>query len=57
VLFVRRRKRDERGMGAPYVCLGLADYVSHEGEKPMGITWRLRLPMPAVVFMEMRVAA
>jgi hypothetical protein len=32
-------------------------YVSHQGERPMSITWRLRHPMPAELFEEMKVAA
>lgn len=30
-----------------YTYLGTADYVKHEGEKPMNITWRLHNPIPA----------
>jgi hypothetical protein len=57
VFFVRQRKDDERGLAAPYLCLGPADYVRHEGERPMAITWRLRRPMPAAFFTETRLAA
>ncbi|HZP41964.1 MAG TPA: DUF3427 domain-containing protein [Candidatus Binatia bacterium] len=57
LLFVRRRNEDDRGVAAPYVCLGLADYVRHEGERPMAITWALRRPMPAAFFAETRLAA
>ncbi len=57
VLFVRTRKRDDRGVASAYVCLGTADYVRHEGEQPMAITWRLHRPMPATFFAESRVAA
>jgi len=31
----------------PYVCLGTARYVSHEGSKPMSIVWRLDAEIPA----------
>jgi hypothetical protein len=41
---------------APYVFLDPADYVSHEGDRPMAITWRLHRPMPTEVFMASRVA-
>ena len=41
---------------APYVFLGPADYVSYVGERPIAITWRLRLPMPAELFQQARVA-
>jgi hypothetical protein len=30
----------------PFLCLGLADYVSHEGERPMAIRWRLQRAIP-----------
>lgn len=56
LLFVRETKKSVFGDGAPYVFLGPADYVSHEGERPMAITWRLRRPMPAEVFLGARAA-
>lgn len=46
LLFVREFKKDLVG-AAPYTCLGLADYVSHQGSKPMNIIWRLHQPIPA----------
>lgn len=55
LLFVREARTDALGT-APYVFLGPADYVSHESEKPMAITWRLRRPMPTDVFMTSRAA-
>ncbi len=55
LLFVRDAKTNSVGT-APYVFLGPADYVSHEGERPMAITWRLRRPMPTEVFMASRAA-
>jgi hypothetical protein len=42
---------------APYTFLGPATYVTHQGERPMSITWRLHHPMPAELFEEMKVAA
>ncbi|MEX7468579.1 DUF3427 domain-containing protein [Mycobacterium adipatum] len=56
LLFVRETKKSVYGDGAPYVFLGPADYVSHEGERPMAITWRLRSPMPAEVYLGARAA-
>lgn len=50
VLFVRESPNDAFGGGAPFRCLGPADYVSHIGEKPMAITWRLRTPMADAVW-------
>jgi hypothetical protein len=38
------------------VFLGPADYVSHEGGRPMAITWRLRQPMPTEVYQASTVA-
>ena len=45
-LFVREYKTDSAGASA-YTFLGLADYVSHEGSRPMNIIWRLEKPIPA----------
>ncbi|WNG83722.1 DUF3427 domain-containing protein [Mycobacterium sp. ITM-2016-00316] len=56
LLFVRETKKSVFGDGAPYVFLGPADYVSHEGERPMAITWRLRQSMPAEVYLGARAA-
>ncbi len=55
LLFVRQRKH-EAGRVAAYTCLGAADYVSHEGSRPIAITWRLRRPMPEEFFREARMA-
>jgi hypothetical protein len=50
VLFTRTSAKDDRNMTMQYTCLGTAKYVSHSGEKPIDITWRLARPMPADVF-------
>jgi hypothetical protein len=42
---------------APCTFLGPAIYVTHQGERPMTITWRLYHPVPAELFEEMKVAA
>ncbi|MCX5931573.1 MAG: hypothetical protein NTW83_07015 [Cyanobacteria bacterium] len=34
-------------MTLPFLCLGFADYVSHEGERPIAIHWRLHKAIPA----------
>jgi len=34
----------------PYLFLGPATYVSHQGERPMAITWRLKHAIPAEFF-------
>lgn len=46
LFFVREFKRNIAGT-APYTFLGLADYVSHEGSRPMSMTWRLQKPIPS----------
>ena len=51
------KKKNDRRETAPYTFLGPATYVTHQGERPMSITWRLRHPMPAELFEEMKVAA
>jgi hypothetical protein len=57
VLFSRPTAEDDRGLTSPYTCLGTARYVSHSGEKPIAITWRLQRPMPADVFAVANAAA
>ena len=48
LLFVREFKKDPiTGEAAPYTYLGTANYVKHEGSKPMNITWKLDNPIPA----------
>lgn len=55
LLFVREAKNNALGT-SPYIFLGPADYVSHEGDKPMAITWRLHRPMPTEVYQASTVA-
>jgi superfamily II DNA or RNA helicase/HKD family nuclease len=55
LLFVRESKTNALGT-SPYVFLGPADYVSHEGDRPMAITWRLHRPMPTEVYQASTVA-
>ena len=56
LLFVRR-KQNIGNRTAPYMFLGPADYVSHQGERPIAFVWRLRRPMPADFFREAKVAS
>jgi superfamily II DNA or RNA helicase len=44
-MFVREYKESEK-FTSPFVFLGEADYVRHEGNKPMSIVWRLREELP-----------
>lgn len=45
MLFARLRSDDRA-----FWFLGPATYVSHEGELPMAITWRLHHPVPGDLF-------
>lgn len=47
LLFVREFKNDTFGNTAPYTFLGTANYVNHNGSKPMNVTWKLDKPIPA----------
>ena len=48
LLFVREFKNDRiTGIAEAYTYLGTANYVKHEGERPMNITWKLDAPIPA----------
>lgn len=48
LLFVREFKADRITGGAEaYTFLGTANYVKHNGSKPMNITWKLDRPIPA----------
>ncbi|MDJ0344954.1 DUF3427 domain-containing protein [Streptomyces sp. H10-C2] len=50
LLFVRRYKKTDTGGPQPWILLGPAEYVAHEGSKPMGIDWQLRHELPADVW-------
>lgn len=52
LLFVRERKKDEYGNTMGYVFLGEAEYVDHDGEKPMNIRWDLKEPLPPYLWTE-----
>jgi len=56
LLFVRSRKKQD-GRTMPYTFLGLADHVSHKGERPISFVWKLRRPMPADFFRRAKVAS
>ena len=49
LLFVRQEQKDDFGT-SPYLFLGPATYVSHTGDRPIAITWRLGHPMPMDFF-------
>lgn len=43
-LFVRSQP------GQAFTFLGPVEYVMHQGDRPIGITWRLRFEMPAALY-------
>jgi len=55
-LFVRRSPKTPDGRTRPYFFAGLADYVSHRGNRPIAITWQLRQALPGDVFGDFRAA-
>lgn len=57
LLAVRAAKTDAWGATRAYTLLGPANYVSHEGERPIAITWRLENPIPADLYEAFKVAA
>ena len=51
VLFARLSTADRA-----FWCLGPATYVSHQGERPIAITWRLHHRLPGDLFAEFAAA-
>ena len=49
LIFARQEQKDEFGT-SPYLFLGPAHYVSHTGDRPIAITWRLEYEMPTDFF-------
>ena len=47
MLFIRKHKKTESGVSAPYTFLGPVRYVSHTGARPMSIKWKLEHAIPA----------
>ena len=56
LLFAREHKLYELGT-APYLFLGTGQYVSHTGDRPIAITWKLDRPMPTDAFAASSVVA
>ena len=46
ILLFARERADDRA----FWFLGPAQYVSHTGELPMAVTWRLDVPLPGDLF-------
>lgn len=55
LLFVRRERKNEFGT-APYAYLGAASHVSHTGDRPIAITWKLVHAMPPDLYSETALA-
>jgi superfamily II DNA or RNA helicase/HKD family nuclease len=56
-LFFRETKDSDGDLGAPpYLYAGPASYVSHTGDRPLRILWKLDHDLPADVFHAARVA-
>lgn len=53
ILLFARPRADERA----FYFLGPARYLSHTGERPMAITWRLKTPLPGDLFEAFAAAA
>ncbi len=56
VMLCVREENRLGGVTLPFLCLGFADYVSHEGERPMAIRWRLHRAIPAAFVPELALA-
>ena len=56
LLFARLQQKGEFGT-CPYLFLGPASYVSHRGERPIAITWRLTHSMPVDFLIAARAVA
>ncbi len=50
ILFVREQENDENGRTMGFVNFGCVKYISHQGSRPMNITWELNAPMPAAMW-------
>lgn len=54
LLFVREVTVLANGLTAPFRYLGPLEYVSHEGERPMSIIWKLKASLPARIYRSCR---
>lgn len=50
LLLARTTRTGDWGGPRPFLCLGPALYMSHDGDRPIAITWRLRHRLPVEVF-------
>ena len=51
LLFVREDK-SKNNLSRPYCFLGPAEYVTHEGSRPISFTWKLKYSMPSRLYRE-----
>lgn len=51
ILFARLRDESRS-----FWCLGSAEYVRHEGDRPMSIVWKLKTPLPGDLFAQFAAA-
>jgi superfamily II DNA or RNA helicase len=56
LLFVRENSVGESLGASPFLFLGKARHLSHEGDRPMAITWRLENDMPPDFFQAAKAA-
>ena len=56
LLFTREHRVDDLGT-VPYTFLGPAQYVSHTGDRPIAITWKLSHSMPSDIYLGASVVA
>ena len=57
-LFLRESRESDGALGVPpYLYGGTMQYLSHTGERPMRVRWRLEHPLPADIFHAAQVAA
>lgn len=47
VMLIVREKNRRGGVTMPFLCVGFANDLSHEGERTMAIRWRLQREIPA----------
>ena len=49
ILFVRDAKKDEYGNTNGYYCLGMIDYISSIGERPINVIWNMQHSIPGFI--------
>ncbi len=50
LLFIRNKRRDERGETEPYFFVGPVDLKDWEGSQPINIVWKVQEPLPADIY-------